>query len=121
MAIGRAVEDVVGERRGRPKAQDDAPSMFEEKRDNCPEFEAGTRTADVAAARAGFENRKAYDRAKTVVDEGASELVQAVDEDERKFASILSASATFARDGHQEAAQSVCRPLAGGAAYAPLH
>ncbi|ORE92684.1 hypothetical protein ATO13_17224 [Stappia sp. 22II-S9-Z10] len=86
VAIGRAVEAVVGERRGRPKALNDAPSMFDGAQQNFAEnphhgaeFEKGRETRDIAAERAGFESRRSYSDAKTVVDEGAPELVQAVD------------------------------------------
>lgn len=67
VAIGRAMEVELGERRGRPK-----------NTDNCPAFSSGE-TRDIVAERAGFSNGKAYERAKFVVDSGAPELVNAVD------------------------------------------
>ena len=70
VAIGRAMEVELGERRGRPK-----------NTDNCPAFSFGE-TRDIVAERAGFSNGKAYERAKFVVDSGVPELVDAVDRGE---------------------------------------
>lgn len=69
VAIGRAVEGALGERRGRPS----------EKVDNGPQFQGGHKTRDVAAKRAGFGSGKQYERAKRVVDGGTPELVEKMD------------------------------------------
>lgn len=98
--IGRAVEALVGERRGRPKARDDGPDLFSENPhgdaefpENVPAFERGRETRVIAAERAGFGNERTYAQAKKVVDDGVPELVQAVDAGNVS----VSAAATIAR------------------------
>lgn len=70
VAIGKALEADLGERRGRPASSD-----------NVQDFAHldGKKTREVAAERAGFGNPETYRQAKKVVDEGAPELVQAVE------------------------------------------
>lgn len=68
VAIGKAVEAELGERRGRPG----------QNSDNCRTFDEG-RTADLAAKRSGFSSGKQYERAKSVVTHGATELIEAMD------------------------------------------
>ena len=66
VAIAETLVLTMGERRGRPKA------------DNCPELK-GSETRDIAAKKAGFGSGKSLERAKAVVDHGAPELVDAMD------------------------------------------
>lgn len=62
MAIGLALEEDVGERRGRDNVQ------------NFAQYE-GEKTRDLAAKRAGFGNAETYRQAKTVTTHGAPEAV----------------------------------------------
>jgi 16S rRNA G966 N2-methylase RsmD len=74
VAIGRAVEEELGERRGNPNFKSAIPENF-------PEF-VGRETRELAAERAGFGNPKTYQQAKVVIESGAPELVDAVDKGE---------------------------------------
>ena len=47
--------------------------------ENIPEVEPGVETREFAAKKAGFGNYKTYEQAKKVVDQGAPELVAAMD------------------------------------------
>ena len=47
--------------------------------ENIPEVEPGVETREFAARKAGFGNYKTYEQAKKVVDQGAPELVAAMD------------------------------------------
>lgn len=87
MAIGLALEQEVGERRGRRNT------------DNCPGF-GGRETRDLAAKRAGFGNAETYRQAKTVVTSGAPELIEAMD-DGRVAISTAAAIATAPK--HEQA------------------
>jgi hypothetical protein len=80
VAIAAAVEEEMGERRGRPS---------EENVENFPHLD-GAKTRDIAAKKAGFGNPETYQQAKTVVEDGAPELVEAMDSGK---ASISAASA----------------------------
>jgi ParB-like chromosome segregation protein Spo0J len=67
-AIGRAIEEELGSRKGqRTDLAANAAKLPEGK------------TADLAAKRAGFKSAETFERAKTVTDRGTSELVQAMD------------------------------------------
>jgi len=66
VAIGRAIEERLGERRGRPS----------ENVQNSAQFDAGTKTRALAAERAGFGNHQTYRQAKAVVESGSPELVE---------------------------------------------
>ena len=68
-AIGKALEDTLGERRGRNNRQ------------NSDELK-GHRSDDLAAERAGFGSRASYEDAKKVVEHGTPELVEAMDNGE---------------------------------------
>jgi ParB family chromosome partitioning protein len=76
-AIGRAVEAELGakERRGGDQKS---------KGPIGPNAEKG-RTADIAAKKAGFTDRKSYQRAQDVVDRGTPELIAAMDKGEIKI------------------------------------
>lgn len=65
-AIRRAVQTQIPERRGWQNP------------DNCPELK-GEETRQIAARKAGFSNYKAAERVAKVVDQGAAELVEAMD------------------------------------------
>ncbi len=67
VALGKALEAKLGERRGRPKSGD------------TPDKYHGKRTEDVAADMCGFGCGDNYRRAKKVVDHGVQELVAAMD------------------------------------------
>ena len=79
VAIGKALEQRMPERRGRGN------------RSNKAELK-GQRTADIAAKKAGFGNRQSYAEARRVVEKGSDRLVQAMDKKEvsvSKAAKIL--------------------------------
>ena len=69
VAIAEAVATAMPERRGR------------DNQANCPELKR-QQTRDIAAERAGFSSGKTFERAKSVVEHGAPELVDAVDKGE---------------------------------------
>ena len=71
VAIGNAIEKLLGNRRGRRTDL--------ELQDNCPEVKPGIQTRDIAAQKAGFNNYRTYERAKAVVEHGAPELVEKMD------------------------------------------
>src|SRR5262245_26577719 len=64
--IGKKIEAWLGNRSG--QRTDLQP------RENFPEVK-GKRTNDIAAERAGFGNRRTYEQAKKVAEQGASELI----------------------------------------------
>lgn len=66
--IGKALEAELGERRGRPT----------EIVQNFAQL-PGEKTRDMAAKAAGFGNAETYRQAKKVVEEGAPELIEAMD------------------------------------------
>ncbi len=69
VAIARAIEADLAGRRGRPARL---------KVDSSPPFPRG-KTRELATERAGFGSGRQYERAKTVVNNGAPELVASVD------------------------------------------
>lgn len=71
VAIGKALESELGNRQGQ---RTDIELV-----ENFPQVAAGEKTRDLAAKAAGFGNGKTYEQAKTIVDSGVPELVQAVD------------------------------------------
>ena len=82
VAIGKAVESelkAIGERRGRPKQDNEQQNELLEIRQNFATFPAG-RSEDVAADKAGFSNRETYRQAKAVTETAAPELVAAMDQ-----------------------------------------
>jgi ParB family chromosome partitioning protein len=68
VAIGKALEEELSKRRGRP-----AKNV-----DNCPPLPEG-KTRDIAAKSAGFDSGKTYERAKKVTASGSQKLVEAMD------------------------------------------
>lgn len=72
VAIGEAIEAELQGRVGNPNLKDSIPENF-------PELPKGD-TRDLAAKAAGFGNGKTYEQAKRVVNEGAPEVVKALDD-----------------------------------------
>jgi acetyl-CoA carboxylase alpha subunit len=66
VAIAKAIEAAIGERRGRGNVQ------------NVAQYH-GTKTREIAANKAGFENPETYRQARRVVENGVKELVEAMD------------------------------------------
>jgi len=71
VAIGKAIEAVLGNRQG--QRTDRVPPR------NCAEVAPGQETREVAAQKAGFRSKDTYERAKTAVDAGTPELIDAMD------------------------------------------
>ena len=68
-AIGKAIEEELGKRQGQ---RTDKPA-------NAGKLPKGE-SIDIAAKKAGFKSAETFERAKTVVDRGAPELQQAMDQ-----------------------------------------
>ena len=82
MAIGKAIEDELGNRRGQRtdlKAEGQGDLIGAEHVENFPQVETGQKTRQLAAEKAGFGNETTYRQAKTVVAEAIPELVEAMD------------------------------------------
>jgi ParB-like chromosome segregation protein Spo0J len=92
VAIARAIEKELEGRQGRPTAK---------KVVSGTPFPEG-KTRDLAAEKAGFGSGSSYERAKTVVDKGAPELVEAVDAGE---VAIVPAAEFAKQDAEKQAAQ----------------
>jgi hypothetical protein len=76
VAIGKTLETVTPERRGRPtKNVEKVPQYNGDS--NTPKN--GEKTRETAARQAGFGSSFAYEQAKKVIDEGVPSLVQMVD------------------------------------------
>lgn len=71
VAIGRAIEAEIGKRQGR---RTDLEPV-----ENLPQVPPGTKTRELAAEKAGFGNARTYQQAKKVTEDGAPELVAAMD------------------------------------------
>jgi ParB family chromosome partitioning protein len=83
VAIAKAIEARIGERRGRPSVQDEGSTGNGEVIvGNCPQIPASEKTRDVSAKAAGFESTDDYRRAAKVVKKGTSALVEMMDEGE---------------------------------------
>ncbi len=74
VAIGLAIETELGKRQGQ---RTDLAGV--ELVDNYPQVETGQKTREIAAQKAGFGSEFTYRQAKTVVQQGAPELVAAMD------------------------------------------
>ena len=101
VAIGRAVEELLGERRGRPK----------ENVQNVAQLPAGGKTRDIAAEKSGLGNAESNRQAKAIVEEGTPELIEVV---HRGHVSI-SAAAVLIRLPRPEQCEILfgCSPLGG--------
>jgi len=71
VAIGRAIEAEIGKRQGRRADLEPV--------ENLPQVPPGTKTRELAAEKAGFGNARTYQQAKKVTEDGAPELVAAMD------------------------------------------
>lgn len=100
VAIGRAIEESLAGRVGRPSkkenvqnfAQFSDDSTGDEISQNFGELK-GKRSYDIAAEKAGFGNGETYRQAKNVVDNGVPELVKKMDDgDVSIFAASTAAS-----------------------------
>ena len=101
VAIGRAIEERLGERRGSNQYQ----ARSEHPHNSAEAPPTGTETRDIAAERAGFGSHFTYRQAKAIVESGSPELVEAVDEGEVS----VSAAAEIARQPHDEQREIVAR------------
>ena len=88
VAIGKAIEELLGNRQGQ-RTDVDAAGLPQ----NFAEVKAGQETRAVAAQRAGFGNAETYRQAKAVVANGTSELVDAMDRGDVS----ISAAATLSK------------------------
>ena len=83
VAIGQAIEERIGNRRGQRTDLKAEEEDDEELRQNFAEVvdtpAAGQRTDTTAAEAAGFGNRETYRQAKAVVVNGTPELIEAMD------------------------------------------
>ena len=93
VAIGKALEDQAPERRGSLN-----PQYIAELK--------GVETREIAAKKAGFGNRTTYEQAKKVVDQGAPDLVEAMDSGEVS----ISAAAVIAAEPRERQVQIVQLP-----------
>ncbi len=84
--LGKAVEaelKAIGERRGRPKQDNEQQQELGEIVANWPQFEqpdSGQKTRELAAQKAGFDSEQTYRRAKAVTEYATPELVEAMDQ-----------------------------------------
>ncbi len=85
-AIGKSIEERLGERRGKDNVE------------NFPHLK-GQKTRDIAAKKAGFGNGKTFDQAKAVVEHGVPELVEAMD---NKVVSISAAAKIAAKPAEEQ-------------------
>ena len=100
VAIGRAIEERYAGRQG--QRTDIQPDELVE---NFPQVDHGQKTRVIAAKQAGFGNETTYRQAKRVVDQGAPELVAAVD----AGAVSISAAATIAEIAPIEQTQIIAK------------
>jgi hypothetical protein len=84
VAIGRTLEKEIGERRGRPS----------KTAANAADIQG--KTADHVASQIGFGSEETYGRAKKVVDQGAPELVEAMDKEEVSISAAAPANVPHA-------------------------
>jgi len=71
VAIGKAIEAEIGSRQGQRTDQ--------ELVGNCPQVASGVKTREIAAAKAGFDSPRTYERAKKVVDKAVDEVLAQMD------------------------------------------
>jgi protein gp37 len=98
VAIGKAIEELIGNRSGRPSDG--------EKVANSPPLEQGAKTRDIAAKAAGFGGATTYRDAKKVIEEGVPELLAAMDAGDVS----VSAAAKLANLPADEQAEAVAKP-----------
>jgi hypothetical protein len=71
VAIGKAIEAEIGKRQGQRTDQ--------ELVRNCPQVATGVKTREIAAAKAGFDSPRTYERAKKVVEKAVDEVLAQMD------------------------------------------
>lgn len=86
VAIGKAIEKLLGERRGRPsKEPNEAPKDAPAETDGeivaiLPQLNPGEKSRQTAAKQAGFSGARTYEKAKKAVAYAEPEVVRALDE-----------------------------------------
>jgi len=90
--IARAVEEELGERRGRDNVQNIAQLK-------------GQKSIEIAAEKSGFNNKETYRQAKKIVEDGAPELIEKVDQGKVS----ISAAANVATLNKEEQSEIVAR------------
>ena len=78
VAIGKAIEDGIGERRG-GKSGIKCSGVKTQIIADCNDDLSGKETREIASGIAGFGNRETYRQSKVVVEKGSSDLVAKVD------------------------------------------
>jgi ParB-like chromosome segregation protein Spo0J len=71
VAIGKAIEAEIGSRQGQRTDQ--------ELVGNCAQVATGVKTREIAAAKAGFDSPRTYERAKKVVEKAVDEVLAQMD------------------------------------------
>jgi ParB-like chromosome segregation protein Spo0J len=71
VAIGKAIEAEIGSRRGQRTDQ--------QLVGNCSQVATGVKTREIAAAKAGFDSPRTYERAKKVVEKAVDEVLGQMD------------------------------------------
>jgi ParB-like chromosome segregation protein Spo0J len=71
VAIGKAIEAEIGNRQGQRTDQ--------QLVGNCAQVASGAKTRDLAAAKAGFDSPRTYERAKRVVERAVDEVIAQMD------------------------------------------
>ena len=79
VAIGKAVEDLLGERRGRPEIKVNKGADFCTLKNNT---KTGIKTRDIAAQKAGFGSHDTYVKAKTITEKATPEQLKKVNSGE---------------------------------------
>src|SRR5947209_651775 len=118
VAIAKAIEAEIGHRSGRPSTKQ--PSQGGNRKSNgsndkkkvaeMPPFSGGQKTRDAAAEGAGFGSTGTYRQARTVVEEGEPEVVEAMDNEEISIA----AAAEVAKLPPEEQKEEVKKRRGGG-------
>jgi len=78
VAIGKAIENGIGERRGGNHGNQYTGGKAHKVAD-CQDSLSGKETREIASGVAGFGSRESYRRAKEIVEKGTSELIAKVD------------------------------------------
>jgi len=92
VAIGKAVEEVIGNRVGRPKKSEELESGEEQENNKeIPHLGAeikGSETRDIAAKKAGFGSHKSYGMAKYIVDKAPEEKLEAINSGKKSISAV---------------------------------
>ncbi len=78
VAIGKAIEEGIGERRGGDHGNQYTGAKAHKVAD-CQDKLSGKETREIASGIAGFGSRESYRRAKEIVEKGTPELIEKVD------------------------------------------